>query len=83
MLNAALYRKINARIALPTAGDPVPDLSTCFSKVDSSAVQRMKQTSIHAVEVRNMVRRLNLFTRRAKPRDVTRFQMVRIPLIKV
>lgn len=83
MLNAALYKKINARIALPTAGEPVPDLSTCFSNVDSSAVQTIKHTSIQTVEVRNMVRRLNLLTKRAKPRDVTRFHIVRMPLIRV
>jgi hypothetical protein len=83
MLNAALYKKINARIALPTTGDPEPELSTCFSNVDSSAVQTMKQTSMQTVEVRNMVRRLNLLTSRAKPRDVTRFHIVRIPLIRV
>jgi hypothetical protein len=83
MLKAALYRKIRARIARPTAGDPVPTASTCFSNVDSSAVQMMKQTNIKAVDVRNIVRRLNLLTRRENPKEVTRFQIVRIPLIKV
>jgi hypothetical protein len=83
ILNAALYKNINARIALPMAGDPEPDLSICFSNVDCSAVHTIKQTSIQTVEVRNMVRRLNLLTKRAKPRDVTRFQMVSIPLISV
>lgn len=75
--------KIMAKTALPTAFEPVPVASTCFSKVDSSAVQMMKQTSIQAVDVRNMVRRLNLLTIREKPREVTRFQMVRMPLMSV
>lgn len=83
MLKHALYKKINARIALPTAGDPVPDLSTCFSNVDSSAVHIMKHTSMRAVDVRNMVRRRNLLTRSEKPMDVTRFQIVRMPLMRV
>jgi hypothetical protein len=74
---------MRAKIALPTAGDPEPAESTCFSNVDSSAVQIMKQTNIQAVDVRNMVRRLNLLTSSEKPKDVTRFHMVRIPLIRV
>jgi hypothetical protein len=83
MLKAALYRKIKARMALPTAGDPEPAVSTCFSNVDSRAVQMIKQTSMQAVDVRNIVRRLNLLTRREKPREVTRFQIVRMPFISV
>jgi hypothetical protein len=83
MLKHALYKKINARIARPTAGGPDPDLSTCFSNVDCNAVHTIKHTSIHAVDVRNMVRRLNLLTRSEKPMEVTRFQMVRMPLTRV
>lgn len=83
MLKHALYKKISARITLPAAGDPEPDLSTCFSNVDSSAVHTMKQTSMRAVEVMNMVRRLNILTTSEKPIDVTGFQIVRIPLMSV
>jgi hypothetical protein len=83
ILKHALYKKISARIALPTAGEPMPDLSTCFSNVDSSAVHTMKHTSIRAVDVRNIVRRRNLLTSSENPMEVTRFQIVRIPLISV
>jgi hypothetical protein len=83
MLKEALYKNINARMALPTAGEPYPIASTCFSNVDSRAVQTMKHTNIHAVDVRNMVRRLNLLTRRENPREVARFHIVSIPLIRV
>lgn len=83
MLKDALYKKINASTALPTADDPVPTALTCFSNVDSRAVQTMKQTNISAVEVKNMVRRLNLLTRSENRKEVTRFQIVRIPLIRV
>jgi hypothetical protein len=83
MLNAALYRKMIASIARPNVAEPEPLASICFSMVDSSAVQTMKQTSIHAVEVRNIVRRLNLLTRSEKVNDVTRFQIVRMPLMRV
>jgi hypothetical protein len=75
--------KIIARTALPIATDPDPLASTCFSKVDWRAVHMMKQTSMQAVEVRNIVRRLNLLTRSENPREVTRFQMVRMPLMSV
>jgi hypothetical protein len=83
MLKHALYKKIKARIARPTADDPEPDLSTCFSNVDSSAVHIMKHTSMQAVDVRNMVRRRNLLTSSEKPIDVMRFQIVSIPLMSV
>jgi hypothetical protein len=83
ILNAALYKDMMANTARPTAGEPEPPASTCFSKVDSSAVQTMKHTSMQAVEVRNIVRRLNLLTRREKVKDVTRFQIVRMPLMSV
>jgi hypothetical protein len=83
MLNAALYKKMIARIARPKVADPEPPASICFSIVDSSAVQTMKQTNMHVVEVRNIVRRLNLLTRSEKVNDVTRFQIVRMPLMSV
>lgn len=83
MLKEALYKNINASTALPTAGEPVPVALTCFSNVDSRAVQTMKQTSMSAVDVKNIVRRLNLFTSNENPREVTRFQIVRMPLIRV
>jgi hypothetical protein len=83
MLKAALYKKIMARTPLATPGEPMPPDSTCCSYVASKAVQMMKQTNIKTVDVRNIVRRLNVLTKSEKKRDVTRFQIVRIPLIRV
>jgi hypothetical protein len=83
ILNAALYKKIMARTPLATPGEPIPPASICCSYVASRAVQTMKHTSINTVDVRNMVRRLNLLTRNEKKRDVSKFQIVRIPLMRV